>query len=165
MMNEMQSEEFERFYAAHAESLLAFLVHRTGDLELARDVHADTFERVLSTRRRYDSSRGSERTWLYTIAVNRLRDLQRRGQAEGRALDRHGAAPATGSGPEFDAIGERDALRRALATLSDAEREAVALRYAADLPLEEIAAICGTRTTAIKGRLHRALRKLHEALE
>jgi DNA-directed RNA polymerase specialized sigma24 family protein len=37
----MRSDEFERLYAEHAQSLLAFLVYRTGDLPLAEDLLAD----------------------------------------------------------------------------------------------------------------------------
>ena len=161
----MRGDEFERFYEEHAAPLLAFLEYRTGDIELAREIHADAFERVLTARRGFDRSKGSEKTWLYTIALNRLRDLQRRHAVETRALEQVATsarlhAPASA----LDEIDLRDAVRRALATLSEAEREAVALRYGADLPLAEIATICETRVTTIKGRLHSGLRKLRDEL-
>ena len=38
----MVTDEFERLYNEHAASLLAFLEYRTGNVELAKDVHADT---------------------------------------------------------------------------------------------------------------------------
>jgi RNA polymerase sigma-70 factor (ECF subfamily) len=162
MMGAMRREAFERLYEAHAEPLLAFLVYRTGDRELAEDVHADTFERVLLSRR-FDPRRGSEKTWLYTIALNRLRDHYRRVGAEARAIDRATAGiPAATSGGST--IEDREALLAALSTLSEEEREAVALRYGADLSLREIASAAGTRTTTIKGRIHRGLRKLREEL-
>src|SRR5436189_5093032 len=88
----MRSEDFERLYGEHAASLLAFLEYRTGNIELARDVHADTFERVLKTRFRFDPRKGSEKTWLYSIALNVLRDQGRRRAAEARAMDRVGVA-------------------------------------------------------------------------
>jgi RNA polymerase sigma-70 factor (ECF subfamily) len=160
----MRPEEFERLYEAHAGPLLAFLEYRTGDLELAGDIHADTFERVLTTRWRFDPRKGSEKTWLYTIALNRLRDHSRRRAAEGRAVDLL-AAGVTGVGSlDTDALDTRQAVLGALATLSDEEREALALRYGADLPLREIATITGTRTTTVKGRIHRGLDKLRDEL-
>jgi RNA polymerase sigma-70 factor, ECF subfamily len=160
----MRQEDFERLYEAHAGPLLAFLEYRTGDLELARDVHADAFERVLTTRRRFDPRRGSEKTWLYSIALNRLRDHYRRKAAEGRALDRVAAGTGAPLSPDMDAVEDREAIASALASLSDEEREAVALRYGADLSIREIARIAKTRETAVKGRLHRGLRKLREEL-
>ena len=159
----MRREEFERLYEAHAASLLAFLEYRTGNIELARDIHADTFERILKTRWRFDARRGSEKTWVYAIALNVLRDQGRRRAAEARALDRV-TAGGSDSWEETDRLDDRDAVRRALAQLPDDEREAVALYYVADLSLEEIARVTGTRTTTIKGRLARARERLRDAL-
>src|SRR4051812_34671555 len=84
----MREADFERLYAEHAQALFGFLVYRTGDRALAEDVVADTFERALRARRRFDPRKGSEKTWLYTIALNRLRDQGRRTGAEGRAVER-----------------------------------------------------------------------------
>src|SRR3954470_6331520 len=66
----VQHDAFERLYAEHAGPLLAFLTYRTGDAVLAEDLLADTFERVLRARRRFDPRRGSQKAWLYTIALN-----------------------------------------------------------------------------------------------
>jgi RNA polymerase sigma factor (sigma-70 family) len=159
----MRSEEFERLFEAHAAALLAFLEYRTGNIELARDVHADTFERVLKTRFRFDSRKGSEKTWLYSIALNVLRDQGRRRAAEARAMDRVGVASEHWD--EAQRLDARDAVRRGLATLPEDEREAIALYYGADLSLEEIARITGTRTTTIKGRLARGRDRLRDVLD
>src|SRR4051812_16652655 len=161
----MRSEEFERLFEAHAAALLAFLEYRTGNIELARDIHADTFERVLKTRFRFDPRKGSEKTWLYTIALNVLRDQGRKRAAEARAIDRVAAGGSTESSGLAERLDARDAVRRALATLPDDEREAIALYYGADLGLEEIARITGTRTTTIKGRLARGRDRLREVLD
>jgi RNA polymerase sigma-70 factor (ECF subfamily) len=161
----MRQEEFERLYEAHAGPLLAFLEYRTGDPQLARDVLADTFERVLTTRWRFDSRKGGQKTWLYSIALNRLRDLGRRKGAESRALERLAAGSSERVWHEqAEALDTRDELLRALATLPDEEREALALRYGGDLSLKEIATMTGTRTTTVKGRVHRGLRRLREQL-
>lgn len=160
----MRSDEFERLYEAHAASLLAFLEYRTGNVELAKDVHADTFERILKTRFRFDPRRGSEKTWVYSIALNVLRDAGRRRAAEARALDRVSAGGGDAHWDETGRLDDRDAVRRGLAELPEDEREAVALYYGADLSLEEIARITGTRTTTIKGRLARARDQLRMTL-
>jgi len=158
----MRDEEFELLYAEHAPGLLAFLVYRTGDRPLAEDLLADTFERALRARRRFDPRRAGRKTWLYSIALNLLRDHARRRQAEGRALDRV-AEPAAGVAPE-ERLSERDELGRALRGLSDEEREAVALRYGADLTLPEMAKLTGEKLTTVEGRVYRALRKLRQEL-
>lgn len=160
----MRRDRFERLYEEHAQALFAFLAYRTGDRALAEDLLGDTFVRVLTARRRYDPRRGGEKTWLYTIALNLLRDHARRQSAEHRALERSevGSAPVTSSGIEL--VEERDALRRALATLSDEERDAVALRYGAGLTVPEMARALGEKHTTVDGRLYRAMRKLRAEL-
>jgi len=161
----VRPDDFERLYAEHARRLLDFLVYRTGDVPLAEDILADTFERALSARRPF-SRRGSatEKTWLYTIALNRLRDHARRSKVEERALERVETAPYAG-GSELDALSDREAIRAALGVLTDEEREAVALRYGADLTVPEIARTLEISLTTAEGRVYRALRKLRNALE
>jgi RNA polymerase sigma factor (sigma-70 family) len=159
-----RDETFERLYAEHASALLSFLHYRTGDLALSEDILADTFERVL-TARRFTPRGASERTWLYTIALNRLRDLARREGAEQRALARVDTAghvpPHQG---ELELVEKRDLVHRAMATLPDAEREALALRYGADLSLSEIAKVTGQKQTTVEGRIYRGLRRMREAM-
>src|SRR4051794_28617252 len=83
----MRQADFERLYAEHAQRLFGFLVYRTGDRDLAEDMLASTFERALRARARFDPRRGREKTWLYSIATNLLRDQARRAQVERRALE------------------------------------------------------------------------------
>lgn len=160
----MRTQDFERLYSEHAQPLLAFLVYRTGSRPLAEDVLADTFEKVLTTRRRFDPRRASEKTWLYAIALNALRDQGRRRAAEQRAFERvEVPAPVTSGG--YETVDDRDSLARALAALSDEEREAVSLRYGADLSVPEIARVLGEKLTTVEGRVYRALRKLRDELD
>ena len=155
----MKDEEFERLYTEEAQGLFAFLAYRTGDRPLAEDLLADAFERALKGR--FNPRKGSAKTWLYSIALNLLRDHLRRAAAEGRAYERV-EAPATGDAfADFEA---RDEILRAMATLSAEEREAIALRFGAALTVPEMAAILGQPLTTVEGRVYRALRKLREAL-
>ena len=158
----VRDDQFERLYAEHTRPLLAFLIYRTGDRMLAEDVLADTFERALRARGRFDRRKSSEKTWIYTIALNRLRDHSRRQAAEGRALER--AQADTAADPGVDAVEDRDSVARALAVLSAEEREAIALRYGADLTVPEIAKLTGQRLTTVEGRVYRALQKLRGEL-
>jgi RNA polymerase sigma-70 factor, ECF subfamily len=161
----MRDADFERLYEEHARPLLAFLSYRTGDPTAAEDVLADTFERVLRGRRRFDPRRGSEKTWVYAIALNLLRDRARRGAVRERVGASLAAERTTASGGGLELVETRDELRRALDTLSAEERETVALRYGADLTVPEIARVIRERPTTVEGRLYRALRKLRAALE
>lgn len=142
---------------------------------LAEDLLADTWERALRARTRFDRRKGSVKTWLYAIALNCLSDHARRRASEGRALERVLAGPDFGSSggqEEIDeladrdahALGERDLLNASLDTLSGPEREAVSLRYGAELSIAEIAKLTGERLTTVESRVYRALEKLREAM-
>jgi RNA polymerase sigma factor (sigma-70 family) len=159
----MRDDEFERLYAAEAAGLFSFLAYRTGDRALAEDLLADAFERALRARWRFDRRRGSQKTWLYAIALNCLRDHARRVSAETRALERAGP-PDEGGDAGLAQVEHRDEVQRALAALSDEEREAIALRFGADLTVPEIAKVLGEPLTTIEGRVYRALRKLRGEL-
>jgi RNA polymerase sigma factor (sigma-70 family) len=157
----MREVDFERLYEREAKGLFGFLAYRTGDRGLAEDLLADTFERALRARRGFDRRRGSERTWLYAIALNLLRDHARRAAAEGRAVERLDREQAAG---ELEAVEDRDLVQRALTGLSEDEREAIALRFGADLTVPEIAKLLGQPLTTVEGRVYRALRKLRERM-
>jgi RNA polymerase sigma factor (sigma-70 family) len=159
----MRDDEFERLYADEAPGLFSFLAYRTGDRALAEDLLADAFERALRSRARFDRRRGSQRTWLYAIALNALRDHVRRAAAEGRALERLADPPAALE-DAFAGVDERDRLARALDVLSPEEREAIALRFGAELTVPEMSKVLGERLTTVEGRVYRALRKLRDAL-
>ena len=58
----------------------------------------------------------------------------------------------------------RDAVMRAMSELPDDEREAISLFYGADLSVEEIARIAGTKTGTIKQRLYRARERMRDLL-
>ena len=160
----IREEEFERLYATHAQRLFGFLAYRTGDRALAEDLVADTFERAMRGRRRFDRRRASETTWLYTIALNVLRDHGRRrgGRGQGARAPWPARPQTCRKHPSRSSSGTD--LQRALMTLSDAEREAIALRFGADMTVPEIAKLQRERLTTIEGRVYRALRKLRDEL-
>jgi RNA polymerase sigma factor (sigma-70 family) len=161
----MRDEDFEALYAEHAEPLYRFLVYRTGDRSLSEDLMADAFERALRARRSFDPRKASRKTWLYTIALNCLRDHARRGAAEQRALDRAAPGPADHPADPLEAVGDRERLEHALAGLAPEEREAIALRFGADLTVPEISRVLRQKLTTVEGRVYRALRKLRDDLE
>jgi RNA polymerase sigma-70 factor (ECF subfamily) len=100
--------------------------------------------------------------WFDRILVNGCRARLRRRTI--RPLD-----PADTTAPTaadaFAALGERDVVRRALATLDADHRIAVVLRYGAELTPAEIAVRTGAREGTVKSRLHYALRELRAALD
>ena len=163
---ELARERFERMYREHARALFAYIRWQCGDDALAEDLMADVFERALRSAHKYDPDRASESTWLYAIAVNRVRDHGRRRSAERRAVERlqtEVVASVSGSGGASAA--DRYDLSGALARLTDEEREVIALRFGADLTVAQVAEALEQPKTTVEGRLYRALRKLQDIAE
>ena len=156
----MRDDDFERLYGEHAGPLFSFLAVRTGDRALAQDLLADTFERVLLARHRFDRRKGSEKAWIYSIALNRLRDHLRRASTERRALERAQQAVSAAPADPLDRVERSEVLAAAMEGLGDDEREALALRYGADLTVPEVAKVLGERLTTVEGRIYRGLKKL-----
>ena len=158
-------DEFEQMYLEHRQRLFGFLVYRTGDRALAEDLLGDVFERAFRAFASFDPRRGSPAAWLYAIALNRLRDHQRRAEVERASLERISRVEPTSVELPHDAVADRDRLMRALPVLSQRDREIVALRFGADLTAPQIARVTGQPLTTIEGRLFRALRRLATVLQ
>ena len=117
---------------------------------------------------------GKLSNWLYTIALNKCRQLLRRrklrrmlsldfspeGQAPLQPVDAQ-AGPAD----KAEQAQLRERLALAAAGLVEAQRELFVLRYDLDLSIEEIMAITGKRSEAVRVGLHRARTQLREALK
>ena len=100
--------------------------------------------------------------WFDRIVVNACRDRLRRRRLRPVGLDRLGDPPAP---DDLAASPERDALRRALATLTPEHRAVVLRHHVEGLPVAEIALRTGEREGTVKSRLHYALRELRAAYE
>jgi RNA polymerase sigma-70 factor (ECF subfamily) len=101
--------------------------------------------------------------WFYRVIINTGRDLGRRRKTRFGLVDRlTRVAPARRAEDEPRAADP--ALRAALAGLPTEFRETVALRFFADLALEEIAQAQQVPLGTVKSRLHGAMARLRTAL-
>jgi RNA polymerase sigma-70 factor (ECF subfamily) len=101
--------------------------------------------------------------WFDRILVNGCRDrLRRRRIVRFVPIDGEDDRAA---GDPFQSLIDRDELLAGLNELSPDERVAIVLRFWADLQLEAIAERLGWPLGTVKSRLHRAVRRLHEALD
>ena len=102
--------------------------------------------------------------WFYQVILNTGRELGRRRRSRLRLLRRlTETAPAGVAPAPAPPAGDRR-LRDALQALAPEFREAVALRFFADLSLEEIGRCQEVPVGTVKSRLHTALGRLRSAL-
>ena len=148
-------ENCERLYRENRERVLRFLLHLTGDVELARDLVQETFARYLS---RY--GRDSEQPGLlFTIARNAGLDALRRRRTS-TLPERETADPRRD--PEHQLIDrqEMDRVLAAIRRLDDTDRQLVALLATGTLSYREIGRLLDLSETNVKVRVHRARLKL-----
>jgi RNA polymerase sigma-70 factor (ECF subfamily) len=96
---------------------------------------------------------------LVNICRNRLQHASR-----WRATD-ISAEVAMATGDPFGQAHDRDLIGNAIGTLSPDQRIVVALRYYADLTIDEIASRLGIPSGTVQSRLHYALKRLHVAID
>jgi len=146
-----------------------------GNPDDALDVAQDAMLRFFSTLHRFDAAR-PVRPWLFQIVRNRVLDLYRRRKV--RKHDSIDQAAADEDRPDLELIDgsvdlERDVaqtelqqrLWRALAELSQAQREILVLRDSQDLSYNEIAKTLDIPIGTVMSRLHGARRKLRTVLK
>jgi RNA polymerase sigma-70 factor (ECF subfamily) len=150
---------FDALYGAHRDDVWRYLRRRSpGDTE---DLTTEVF--LIAWRRRGELP-DEPLPWLYGVARKVLAN-HRRGGARRDALAERAAAHAQPAAPDHaDAAGLRADLARALAALSERDRELVLLVAWEGLTLAEAAAALGCRRGTAAVRLHRARRRLHTAL-
>lgn len=109
---------------------------------------------------------GSFKSWLVRILINVAQNQRRKKQIQTVPLEEAIAVAGNPGEPEDVVLEEeeRQRLKRAVKTLREDYREAVVLRYYADLTVPEIAKALGWREGTVKSRLYRARALLRGAL-
>jgi RNA polymerase sigma-70 factor (ECF subfamily) len=140
---------------------------RLRDQDAAEEVTQSVFATIAIKIRdgQYDEH-GKFEPWLFRIAMNRVRDAVRRNRRDRSEQRRRMGARAEVNEPARDGEGGgHEPLRRAIASLSAADRNIVELRYHAELSFRQIADLLGEPIGTLLARHHRALRKLQRLLE
>jgi RNA polymerase sigma-70 factor (ECF subfamily) len=133
---------------------VAVRVHRREDAE---DLTQVVFERIVAGLPRYRPGRSPFAAWVFRIARNAVIDHVRR-ERPTEQLDPVNDFP---HGEEVEAISLRGEqireLRRAIASLTPDQQEAIVLRFVAGLSAEEAARVMGRRAGTVRGLTFRAI--------
>ena len=141
-----------------------------GDSEVAEDISQEVLVRLHAS---LPGLRGDAElsTWLYRVTLNLCRDRMRVAKRRAphvpvtSALDAAALRTEPSAEEALDGERTRAAVRAAVARLPSEQKEAVSLRYLAELPYAEIARVTGTPQGTIASRVFRALKRLGEELE
>lgn len=149
-------DDFETWYLAEREGIARSLFVIGGDAEAARDAVAEAFSRAYERWSRVRSMR-SPTGWVYQVALNELRRRMRRRNLESRLVRRN----------RIDTVRPAEVdpeLWAAVAALPLRQREAIVLRYVADLTEADVSTALGISEGAASAALVAARRRLADQL-
>jgi len=149
--------DFQSLYEKYAPAVRRFALYLCGDCALAGDITSETFLRAWSTR-------GSIReltvkSYLFTVARNVHRDLQRRGWRSSELDDKYTDRGASVQ-KRLEDRQELETVLAELQKLQETDRAALLMRALDEMPYEEIAAALDITLAAARVKVHRARARL-----
>jgi RNA polymerase sigma-70 factor (ECF subfamily) len=155
--------DFEQLVDTHQSMVFSLAWRMTGDRGLAEEIAQDVFMELDRNLGRMESA-AHACFWLRRVAMSRSADALRRRKVRGMDLwveleDDYGL-PAENRASSLSGSSLSARLEQLLATLPEAQRAALVLRYQEDLTPEEIAATLQAPLATVKSHLQRGLKLL-----
>jgi RNA polymerase sigma-70 factor (ECF subfamily) len=155
-------------YRRHGGAVESLARRLLGTADAAEDITQEVFIRLWERPERFDSARGSLRSFLLAIAHGRAVD-QLRSQTARAAREQRDARMVATEGYDVERhawdLHLSDQVKRAVGSLPEFERKAIELAYFAGHTYREVAGILGEPEGTIKGRIRAGLGRLRQALE
>jgi RNA polymerase sigma-70 factor (ECF subfamily) len=131
----------------------------------AEDLANEVFLQVARNIRQFEGNEASFRSWVFVIAHRRLIDARRTLNRRPVTVDE--PADPVGGDVEHEALDRISRVRveELLGQLTDDQRDVLALRIVADLPLAETARILNREIGAIKALQRRAVHSLKRLID
>lgn len=151
--------------------LLDFAVRELCDRELAADIAQKALIRAFESSATY-KPKAKFKTWLYTIALNLMREEFRRRKSRKESLiceievENAPAEPSEGSAESvvIEQFAQSE-LWDEVCRLPEQQRTAVILRFRSGLSYDEISEVMGAPSGTVKSWVHYALKALRKSLE
>ena len=169
LVGDGDARAFEVIFDRHAGPAFSLAYRMCGRRAAAEDVVQDAFLSLWRSGARYDSSRGSVRSWVLSAVHNRAIDAFRRdGVRDGNAVSDDGASERLEAPERTDQEVERrdeaQRVRLALHTLPADQRRVIELAYFGGFSHSEIAELLALPAGTVKGRMRLGLTKLRVSL-
>ncbi len=160
-------ESFAELYRAYVQQIYRYIYFRTRNEQLAEDLTADVFTKVVEGLPRYIDKGKPFIAWLYRIAHARVVDHYRRQDRRPTATNVEDANLSITPDLDVDLVKEHasQALLQGIDSLTVDQQQVIILRFIEGLPIEAVAEQLGKKGNAIKALQFRAVRSLASYLE
>jgi|SRR3989338_5143411 len=159
-----QSQAFAQLYDLYFDKLYLFIYYRVQHREIAEDLTSQTWLKVLQHLKKFNQAKGKFSSWLYTVAINTVRDYYRARRPSDN-LDDHPELAGPDQVAEQTGVKlELDRVAALLNHLPEEQRQIIILRLWQDLSYDQIAAIINKSEAAAKMMFSRALKILRNSL-
>ena len=161
---------FGVIYDRHSTAAFSLAYRMVGKRNAAEDVVQEAMLSLWRAAGRYDSARGSVRTWVLGIVHNRAIDAMRRAtvhdsrRASDEGIEERFAAPER-TDAEVARRTEAEDVRAALTALPADQLKVIELAYFGGFTHTEIAEMLDTPLGTVKGRMRLALEKLRGLID
>ncbi|MFA9428847.1 RNA polymerase sigma factor [Egicoccus sp. AB-alg2] len=162
-------DAFRQVFETHRHALHGFLLGRTSDPEMARDLLQETFLRLWH---RFDEVGDLEedrlRGWLITVARNLVVDGYRAAATRRATVTALGRQPAPAAEDLADRASRRDEVARvhqAIATLPDEQRQILTMATVGSMTSQQIGEALDLPAGTVRYKLHQARERLALNLE
>ena len=155
---------YERFF----DQIFRYVSFKTGSPTEAEDITGEVFVRMIESIHRFKWQGHPFSSWLFRIAHNLIVDYFRRNGK--KALVPLGGAADNLQSAQVDVDSRIDVelameeIRRAMAALTDLQRDVISMRFAGGLSVAETARAIGKKDNAVKALQHAGLKKLRKTL-
>ncbi|NND03511.1 MAG: ECF RNA polymerase sigma factor SigK [Acidimicrobiia bacterium] len=161
-------DDFAAVYDSAASMVYGIAVRVVRDPARAEEISQEAFIDVWRKAPTFDSSRGSAKGWIATIAHRRAVDVVRSEQASRDRTERAAVRETIAShdvvADEVETRDERSRINQALSGLTDLQRQVIELAYYGGNTYKQVAEDLGAPLGTIKTRMRDGLKRLAEIL-
>lgn len=156
---------FAELYELNFARVYGYIARRVGDRDTAQDLTSDVFHKALSNIHSFEWRGVPFAGWLLRIASNMIVDRSKRGMKEITGQDGLADLPDPGAKPRLVEADECARLFTLVDQLPQDQRRVIAMRFAEEKSIREIAQALGRSEGAVKQLQFRALQNLRSRLE
>ena len=155
-------------YETHFERVARYIAVRTGNMDEAEDLASEVFVRALRSVEHYKETGAPMEAWIFKIAHNLTVDYLRSRSRKPTLVpllennDPPDRKDNLGEGLEHQE--EVRQLQQAMAQLTDAQRQVLALRFGSGMTSEQVAEIMGKKPGAVREMQSAGIKKLRQIL-